>query len=148
MKTHIQLGLSWRELGAMLATREMLKMKAIKHNPTPTGIHGCPLVADNERDLRFNMLYTAKSADCGIVGCIGGHMALILGESPEVYVARTHGRLRRLFYPFGLPVGGWEEITAKQAVKAIDNFLTTGKPMWRKAVAKAKAKKSAKRRAK
>ncbi len=130
---HEKLGLSFQEYGALLATREMLKRKDIVHITQEGGQNGKAHV--------FNMNHTGSKNDaCGTISCIGGTMAFIMGENPDNYVS-TGGLnlgLQELFFPdYDRKKGGhshdilYETISAKQAVKAIDNYLKYGSPRWR-----------------
>ncbi|VFU10287.1 hypothetical protein [Methylocella tundrae] len=81
---------------------------------------------------------TRAAADCGSVGCIGGHMALAHGISvrgARRYVqnqAQCDSPLAALFFP-DFTVNhrhpGWRA-EACGAARAIVNFLTTGAPDW------------------
>lgn len=125
------------ELGALLGVREMLR----------TGV----LAFDGEKECeasvhKFHMGTSGEQYSCGTVGCIGGNMAMLMGIKPHnygTYVDERYARdnlvdyngnmirspsLAPLFYP---PLGlNWDKIGPKQAIKAIDNWLKTGKPKW------------------
>lgn len=135
MLTHEKIPITFAEYGALLGTREMMKeqiLRAAKGHSDPV---------PNEH--LFNMNCAMKFEQCGTIGCIGGHMALILGwRSPyesdahrgasyHAYMYVDHGRskaLYDLFYPH--PLHEWEQITPEMAVEAIDNFLEYGDPKW------------------
>lgn len=143
LKSHTKLRIHYRTYAALLAVRELLKIDAIKHNPTVRFQRGLELGGRtlDVCPLRFNMTMSAKTADCGTVACIGGHMALVLGDAdPDVFVTNAQGALRELFYPLVLrrdgAVSAWNEVTPRHAVKAIDNYLTTGRAQWHKIVPK------------
>lgn len=146
--THEQLGITWRELGALLGARELIKNE--KHvAQCDYGWYG--YLERNPGDHVFNMAECGISEGCGTVGCVGGHMAFILGVPPRDYVvSRSHylfgqspleydndrfrcsPALNDLFYPNQNGGGclAYRTITTAQAVQAIDNFLATGKPHW------------------
>lgn len=129
---HQKLGITFAEFGALLGTREMLKLDLITNAD-------CPLPLEQAHVLNMNT--TVSVYDCGSIGCLGGHMALIMGLSAgqaDAYV--TNGRCRKhggavaspalhdLFYPSD--IYDWEGITPAMAIDAIDNFLKDGNPHW------------------
>jgi hypothetical protein len=130
---HERRKITFAEYGALLGTRAMLVMKALTHT--------------KKRDVtphkhQFNMAVQCKLGECGSIGCIGGTMALIMGKSEidAVEYVGTCNRIgtasksfKELFFP---PSGQdyWEDITPAQSVVAIDNWLKTGKPNWKKAI--------------
>lgn len=127
---HEKLRITFRELGALLGTRNMLAANLLEHDGQ---YH-----SDADDSHRFDMSTQCKVNGCGTISCIGGTMAFIMGIDEIDYVGTgfTHGNhspvLRSLFFPTDLPmsVDNWHKITPAQAVKAIDNFLNTGKPNW------------------
>lgn len=70
---------------------------------------------------------------CGSVGCIGGWAEQLYQPdlTQRVELMSDDNPLNRLFYPHCLSTD-WSTITTCQAIKAIDNFLETGHPNWRK----------------
>lgn len=94
----------------------------------------------------FNMGCPARETQCGTVACIGGWMGAFMGKSPseayEFVDIHEEGKFGELFYPFSVTddqrreKSNYEAITPKQAIKAIDNFLKTGKPNWQRALAR------------
>lgn len=124
MMTARKLGLTKKELEALLAVRDGLASGAYKHvrNFSDT----------KSKKPMFNMTQACVSDSCGTIGCIGGWMARQMGLNEieaHDYVYETPGKTYDLFFPKGLN-GDWDKITPKQAVKAIDNFLETGDPKW------------------
>jgi hypothetical protein len=97
MLTAKELKMSPEELEALHHVRGELASGAIPHNPTPT-YHN---VSKSPDRLIFNMGEFGMKADCGTIACIGGHMALILGEgSPGV---RRRWKPRKTISGFVLP---------------------------------------------
>lgn len=128
IRKHSKLGLSFAEFGALLGTRTMLANNAIVDAKGKTG------PVDDKHS--FNMEITCKTQGCGSAACIGGTMAQIMGHTADqttdyVYDADDQNRpIKALFFP---PVNyDYGKITRAHAVKAIDNFLATGKPLWTK----------------
>lgn len=122
---HEKRGLSFAEYGALLGTREMLRLGAVEDT------YECKLPDDKAHT--FNMNVPMIKEGCGTVGCIGGHMALIMGYSnseADNYVTNSqYSRpIGKLFYPDSLE--NWEGITPDMGVAAIDNFLKDGNPRW------------------
>lgn len=77
---------------------------------------------------------------CGTIGCIGGHMGVIMGKSFGEATTYVGGQLfgpsgqhspalHPLFFP-SLSFEKWDKITPRKAGKAIRNFLKDGKPRW------------------
>ena len=69
---------------------------------------------------------------CGSAACIGGWMAVEMSiEDAKRYVCNSglEGDMKDLFYP-NPGTMSWSEITAAQAVQAIDNFLIDRNPRW------------------
>ena len=84
------------------------------------------------------MNYTIQHKGCGTVACIGGWTALRAGMSRRAgdkFVKLADGGLRELFYPLvpGSNNKVDQNVTNEQAVRAIDNFVATGKPDWNSA---------------
>lgn len=68
-------------------------------------------------------------------------MNLIMGKDEDDFIAGveySEMAIYALFYPDSDTPAvhdderDWEKFTTKQAVKAIDNFLYTGRPKWKK----------------
>lgn len=124
------------EYRALLEVREGLASGFYTHNP------GC-----GSRKARFfNMGADYHYSACRTTACIGGWMAMGMGMARHRDVERYVWRVRSpaldpLFFPDDLPddlindSASWGTITPAQAVRAIDSFLTTGKPNWRAAIA-------------
>lgn len=123
---HEKRGITFQEMGALLGVREMLARGLLKD---PGALH-----EDGAHDFNMN-IPCRLDGHCGTVACIGGTMALLMGQlSPSRYVAGggLNGKLGRLFYPDTALVQ-WQSITPAQAVRAIDNWLDNGNPRWRSA---------------
>ncbi len=134
MKSYKELGITFAEYGALLGTRQLLWSGQLTHCETNT---------DNPPPgQHFNMDVAGIKDECGTIACIGGTMAIIMGKvDPSGDVRTLEGAaqhyvscersitLDALFYPRENDLS-WGRITAEQAVEAIDNFLTTGRPMW------------------
>lgn len=117
--SHETLGLAFKDVIALLGVRDALVTGVIKYSRSK-----CVKPANHT----FNMAVSERHADCGTVGCIGGNMAMVLGVEADRYVSDAIPIIYSLFYP---PIQyEYTRITAAESVKAIDNFLRTGKPMW------------------
>lgn len=150
-RSHEKLGISFAEYGALLGTRAMLAAKVIEH--------GTQLQPNKHL---FDMGTACTMERCGSVTCIGGTMGLIMFDSPtkaqefvdaafcDVHAVRAAppSIWSELFFPGIVSLGqkgkwkgrytlNYERITPKQAILAIDNFLSgkTKRP-WPKAVLK------------
>lgn len=145
---HERRKVTFAELGALYGTRAMLAAHDLVKAKYGHDLNllcddkACPIRAHVHQ---FDMATPLDMADCGTVGCIGGHMALIMGKDGGDYVnvhndvvpteigydavGHSHA-LHDLFFPPRNLV--WSSITPKHAIKAIDNWLRTGRPMWRK----------------
>lgn len=78
--------------------------------------------------------FQRKEYNCGTIACIGGWAYLIAHGFTATYEADDYVISMNMDYPlYGLfyPSGDWGLINTKMAIKAIDNFLTTGDPKWR-----------------
>jgi hypothetical protein len=122
---HEKRGISFAELGALLGVRTLLANGLLAHVPYRN--HG-------RSGHRFNMAVACSTNDqCGSVQCIGGAMGVIMGYDKDGavrYVENASGGLSKLFFP---PQDyRYVAIEPKQAIKAIDNFLKVGKPLWEK----------------
>lgn len=156
---HVKRGISFAELGALLGARELLARgltPAVRYHGA-----GCHLAKAKVAGLHaFNMnIPHIKNGECGSIECIGGTMGNILGlpllhpfgdgepkgHTLEGFVRsgaiRFHpgswgarGPMYDLFFP---PDGyEWDAIKPSHAVQAIDNWLRTGKPLWKKIMGK------------
>lgn len=152
MKKHLheRRKIAFEEYGALLATRELLKRGDLGFAPN----HTCALPHQH----LFNMSIPGEVRGCGTIGCIGGTMAHIMGVKIHQYVSMSSGfnletdyvfsryneypfcskALGKLFYPShtgsDAAAMNWKWVTPKIAVKAIDNWLKTGKPNWKSLV--------------
>lgn len=136
-KTPEQLKLTLQQYGALLGTRELLAKNVIEHVDTPeeAANKGHGLASGFNMAVWAREFCTSKNG-CNTVACIGGTMSLLMGEKDSNWFDVHDKDLYALFYP---PViEGYEHITTKQALKAIDNFLYTGKPSWKKFLPKNK----------
>ncbi len=134
IKNHSKLGLSFAEFGALLGTRTMLANNAV--------VDAKGEYEPDDKKHAFNMGVPCRVEGCGSIACIGGTMAQVMGmdaDAADQYV-RDHdpeentAPISRLFFPPSQYE--YDKITTKQAVKAIDNFLATGKPLWDKVLPK------------
>ena len=124
-----KLGIKEKELTALLAVREKLASGVFKHVVSYDA-------EDRERIWKpiFNMGIEMGQYDCGQVGCIGGWMAWEMGEDdPALYVEEhdrdnVDDRLGMLFYP--PERRNYNTLTPRQAVNAIDKFLSGSKYPW------------------
>lgn len=133
--SHEKLGISFAELGALLAVRTMLATGVL------TDAKGRSLPDESEHG--FNMNQACQTDGCGSIGCIGGTMGQIMqAGNPARYVKQQdydHTPLGPLFFPrftkgkrTGQDLPSWDEIKPREAIRAIDSFLATGKPHWQK----------------
>lgn len=143
MKTHTELGLTESELVNLKKVRDLLSSNAIEKGSRGT---------EDEKDV-FNMAYSCSQKDhsCGSILCIGGWLKLFEldlkpddlgiyaisdGDQDRIsdYVDAAQAKpIGDLFWPsdeYGEVRDDINSITAHQAVRAIDNFLRTGKPNW------------------
>ncbi len=130
-RDHHKLGITLAEWLALLGVREALASGALHHqkrrNTTARHITNWPI---NGTKHTFNMGLICRQEHCGSVGCIGGYMALVTGQNTQVTVRREHPNreLAKLFFPPSR--SDYNTITPKQAVQALDNYLTKGKASW------------------
>jgi len=100
-----ELGLTTKQLAAMLEVRELLASNVIRHvDPVDVNRDERSFLARTfgETPQRFNMNYTIQHKGCGTVACIGGWTALRAGMSRRAgdkFVKLADGGLRELFYP-------------------------------------------------
>lgn len=141
MKSHEKLGITFAEFGALLGTKALLEQHALKYQGYNANARdGLRYVEAVPHTHAFNMNIGCTAKECGTVSCIGGTMALIMGHGEVAavnYVDHYHSNsLSLLFFPNeDVPSNqlvNYNAITPQQAVIAIDNFLKTGKPKWRK----------------
>lgn len=89
----------------------------------------------------FNMYKPDVNPKCGTAGCIGGwvsHYGRLNNEEHEEFWGRhiqDGSPFAQLFYPLGIE--DWTDIAPRTAVRAINNFLYTGKPDWAEAMSHA-----------
>lgn len=149
MLTPEELGITPKELAALLMVREMLATHSVEW----TGIK----MLDESFVNKFNMAVPVAD-DCGTECCIGGWMYVFMQpelkrkngvfvvddtQDADNYVdGNASEPLTALFYPLqkgyaGNWIGGYsdasidyEKIPPELAVRAIDNFLEHGKPDW------------------
>lgn len=129
---HEQRGISFAELGALLGTREMLKAHIVEEN-----IRGRRYATPHQHD--FNMDISCRTNECGSVSCIGGTMGLVMGLDGDAAAGYVEGNgssdapLNELFFPNhekGVCTK-YGTIKPRQAIKAINNWLKTGRPHWK-----------------
>lgn len=117
--------LSPLEFAALLTTREILPSRkhvrvASLDRPAKSGFNMCIRIRGPTRE---------KKTLCNTVCCIGGTMELLLGRELSFF----DPPLKALFIP-RIPQP-WDDITPREAVAAIDNFVATGDPRWPEVVA-------------
>lgn len=134
MKTAAELGLTQPELDALVRVRGRLSEGKIAFAlDTSTG-----------SGARFNMTFSFIAQECGTIGCIAGWVGYDLagGERYEAnrrtdrLLDNSDGGLWSLFYP-DVEYSRWGSIVPADAVRAIDNFLSTGEPDWAGVLAEA-----------
>lgn len=160
MATHVheRRHITFQEYGALLAVREMLRrgdlLVSAKHDVVRVPKRKLDMAEPECADVAcakegchvFDMHTSGKKYGCGTVGCIGGMMGFIMGVRSDTYVNSSAtpelddgprpGEASHSLYPLFYPprtsdTYPWAWITPKSAVKAIDNFLETGKPSWK-----------------
>lgn len=152
MKTTPELGITPAELEALLWVRSALASGEIL--TTEENEDGLLL----PEGAGFNMSTSATVTRCGTVACLGGWMASYLSNpermlrwcdfalsdqlAHEYVVSGRSPALHHLFHPLkdndGNPIEGpngpldveWRVIAASDAIKAIDNFTSTGDADW------------------
>jgi len=141
---HEKRKITFQEYGALLGVRAMLAANALTHDRQRRRIEAAP------GEHGFNMCTKCKMSKCGTVSCIGGTMAFLMGRDPAYYVEDHNPpspcgpgvfprdvrscsvSLIPLFYPTEVgKVYTWTWIKPAVAVKAIDNWLRTGRPGWK-----------------
>ena len=139
-KTAEQLGLKKKHYCALVKTLVELESGRIKHLPNPSTRTGYD--HDSETVGRFNMSFWCSSnSTCGTICCIGG-TAEIVGGLPMLALSDLadsraklgNSGLHNLFYPYEAGLDMWDDITPKQACRALRNYLTCGRPKWKKAM--------------
>ncbi len=117
MLSATDLGITEAEHAALQVVRDGLASGKFKHHLSICGAKGdC-----------FNMQIPFDNGDCGIVACIGGWVAKIMGEDfPRTYVVflENDSPLFPLYYPAG--IDAWDLITPAIAARAITTFLDSG----------------------
>lgn len=142
-KTHEELGITFREhlaiMGVLTAAKRGVFAPSQPCTNTFQAIHGAHVL---------DMGTSLHTHACGTVGCIGGHVALLLGERGSTYVMRHDIRrmhdqaamapLVLLYFPSVWRKGHWVRrsgsewghISLSAIVKAIENFLTGARNPW------------------
>jgi len=128
--TAAQLGITQKERLALTLFLEGLKDGRFGHerygtNPYEERDYNTPMIG-------FDMGIASSTYHCHTVRCIGGWMGTIMGFDLENgvhdYVFNTHSKaLDKLFFPTKEQM---DKINQADAVRAIENFLTIGKPHW------------------
>jgi hypothetical protein len=122
------------EYQALVEFRHMLAAGTFVHDPD----------CECQKPEGFNMNFISDSSDCGTTCCIGGWMFRIMMRNGtcDFSVKDTnyvnHDRsyaLGSLFYPFQEETNEEYDfpldlVPPAFALKAVDNFLTTGRPNW------------------
>lgn len=138
--SHEKLGITFQELGALLGFHAMLKYGVASwHSYDATTDYSdsdAAMMLTRQGQHLFNMGQICKfTAHCGSLGCIGGHMALLMGVHPRQYTDVDRSPiLDKLFYPPHPVDFNYNEITAEDAVGVIECFLATGHVDWSPAV--------------
>lgn len=136
-KTARELGLKNKHYCALVKALDALQNGCIRHVKAPGFLVGDG--SDTKVD-RFNMNFWRTEASCGTVACIGGTAEVVAGlpmfslSSVAEDMGGDSG-LYHLFYPHELDRGewnadSWDKITTKHAIKALQNYLTSGDPKW------------------
>lgn len=137
MKTHQDLRITLSQLGALYGVRGLLANKQVTmHRVTDdkaTTLSAAQACVGSKHLFHMSQIFD-ENQHCGSIGCIGGYMGNILGDGSLVCHQEPGDAFYELFYPYG--VKDWNKITPQHAIKAIDNFLATGKPIWNKVVPK------------
>lgn len=140
-KTARQLGITEQERAALLRVREKLASKVMRYESDVGGPANLTEWLWTDKPI-FNMAHCWERFECGQVGCIGGWVAFEMGlDDCEGYVQRTQDTdgpsydqcsktLGPLFFPPERKYGDYTGITARQAVNAIDKFMSGVKYPW------------------
>lgn len=128
-----QLEITDAEREALLRVRMKLEKGVYRHCITYRQV-GDNRAERTDKPL-FNMAVALERHECGQVGCIGGWMAVEMGlEDAEGYVGGQDGDgtcsagLYKLFFP--PDTKEWSALSVKQAMRAIDNYLSGSKYPW------------------
>lgn len=121
-RTAAELGLVDTERAALVTVLRMLDRGELVHDRDFRQIHG-----------GFNM----QLFDCGTTHCIIGYARCFSGQASfrslrPVGVLRRKRGIDRLCFP---GTGDARKITVSQAAIALRNYLTTGEPCWKEALA-------------
>ena len=121
MKTAAELGIGEDIYDALIEVRDALRSGRLPH----VYIDGpCPPLREFDK-FGFNM---RSWGECGSVKCIGGWVHMLCGGKRAEHDTPN---LQPLYYPKGISIPRWSDITPLQAADAIDNYLHTGRPQWR-----------------
>lgn len=127
IKDHRKLYITFAHWLALLSVRAMLDVGALAYD-------GYANVKPNVH--KFNMSLGATEYRCGTVGCIGGYVGMINGlmaDAAADFVGSSDSKsgLHALFFPsYQSRECSYSGLTPAQAVQAIDNYLSTGRPRW------------------
>lgn len=142
-KTARQLGITEQERAALLRVREKLASKVMRYQEEVGELasNDHPMWSWTDKPI-FNMAHCWNRFECGQVGCIGGWVAFEMGlDDCDGYVARaedtdgpSHNQCSKtlgpLFFPPERKYGDYTGITTRQAVNAIDKFMSGVKYPW------------------
>lgn len=129
-KTPAELGIEELEFGALTKVLGMLERGELIHEPRMKGNIFDPQVQNG-----FCMACSGIQTSCGTVACIGGWVAILMGnKGPSIneYVNLVEGSssLRDLYWGRSR-----RNVTPAQAAIALRNYLTHGEPRWEEALA-------------
>jgi hypothetical protein len=124
------LDISEAEKDALIKTLVLMETGKLTHAPIGDGYYPHTGLFTGQ----FNMIHWNAVHSCGTVACIGGTAELVGGVSFGKKTMSENKQLYRLFMP-DLPDALWNEITPKQAARALRSYLTTGNAKWDEAIA-------------
>lgn len=117
------LGLDEAQKEALVTVLGMMERGEIKHKESIKINYLSGQVFSGQ----FNMRHWNITDECGTVCCIGGTAELV-GDVKLLETVASNDRLYNLC--FGVP--DMEAVTVEQAARALRNYLTTGRPKWKK----------------
>jgi hypothetical protein len=129
-KTAEELNLTQRQHKALVKTLELMEAGKVRH-VKPNAFDD--FVFEPNGKYVFNMSVWRQRNRCGTVCCLGGTAEMLDGDLifSHVFELPTHNPLWQLFYKRTS-----ENITDKQAAKALRGYLETGITDWKAALAK------------
>lgn len=119
-----QLGISDQHRAALVLVMEKLRSGEIVHSPW------CPTPPPGQWFSMAHWTNGRHDTNCGTIACIGGWAERLGGV--RFSLDDRPADIDELFYPNSDL--DWDLIDNAAAVKAIQNYLSTGKPDWKSIV--------------